>query len=82
MTHRVTITLPDPLGEQLNQHAARHRQRASTAAAQLVRDALNHPADTKTRPASASRSPTNEQTAPWIEPMRQRDAHDRYSAAR
>ena len=70
MTHRVMITLPDPLGEQLDQHATRTGQRASTAAAQLVRDALSRPADTKTRTASASvtRSQTNERTAPWIEP--------------
>ena len=68
MTHRVMITLPDPLGEQLNQHAARNRQRTSTAAAQLVRDALNLLAATKTRAVSASRSPKSEQTAPWIEP--------------
>jgi hypothetical protein len=68
MTHRVMITLPDPLGEQLDKHAARTGQRTSTAAAQLVRDALNLLAATKTRAVSASRSPTSEQTAPWIEP--------------
>jgi len=43
MTHRVMITLPDPLGEQLDQHAARSGQRASTAAGQLIRDALSRP---------------------------------------
>jgi hypothetical protein len=68
MTHRVMITLPDPLAEQLDQHAARTAQRTATAAAELIRDALNHPAQTKTPAASASRSPTSEQTAPWIEP--------------
>ena len=68
MTHRVMITLPDPLSEQLDEHAAHTGQRASTAAAQLIRDALIRLADTKSRPGSASRSPTNEHTATWIEP--------------
>jgi Arc/MetJ-type ribon-helix-helix transcriptional regulator len=68
MTHRMMITLPDPLGEQLDEHAARNGQRPSTVAAELVRDALNHLAETKSRPRSASRSPTSEHSAPWIEP--------------
>jgi hypothetical protein len=68
MTHRVMITLPDPLGEQLDQHATRTGQRTSTAAAQLLRDALNHPTKPKTRTASTSLAPTNDRTAPWIEP--------------
>ena len=68
MTHRVTIALPDRLGEELDKRAARAGRRASTVAAELVRDALNHVADTKMRAASASRSPTSDQTAPWIEP--------------
>jgi len=68
MTHRVMITLPDPLGEQLDEHAARNGQRASTAAAQLVRDALIHAIDTDRRPARAFRPPAIGQTAPWIEP--------------
>jgi hypothetical protein len=68
MTHRVMITLPNPLGEQLDQHAARNGQRASTTAAHLVRNALTHLAENKTRPPGASLPPTNEQTAPWIEP--------------
>jgi len=68
MTQRVMITLPDPLGEQLDQHAARAGQRTSAAAAELVRDALNRVTGTQTRAASASRSPPNRQTAPWIEP--------------
>lgn len=68
MTHRVMITLPDPLGEQLDHHATRTGQRTSTAAAQLLRDALNHLTKPKTRTARASLAPTNERTAPWIEP--------------
>jgi hypothetical protein len=68
MTHRVMITLPDPLGEQLDKHAARKGQRASTAAAELVRDGLSRPGKTEKRVTNASRSLMSDQTAPWIEP--------------
>jgi hypothetical protein len=65
MTHRVMITLPDPLGDQLDEYAARSGQRTSTAAVQLVRHALT----SKTRvDLSASRAPAGERAAPWIEP--------------
>ena len=70
MSHRIMITLPDPLGEQLDEHAARTGQRTSTAAADLVRDALNHLVEADRRPAGAIRT-ANERTAPWIEPSDQ-----------
>jgi hypothetical protein len=68
MTRRVMVTLPDPLGEQLDQHAARTGQRPSTAAAQLVRDGLNHVTESNTRRGRTSLAPTNGHGAPWIEP--------------
>jgi Arc/MetJ-type ribon-helix-helix transcriptional regulator len=67
MTHRVMITLPDPLGEELDEHAARAGERASTAARDLVRYALKHLAETKTRPAATGRT-ENQRSASWIEP--------------
>ena len=67
MTNGVLITLPDPLGQQLDQHAARTAQRASTAAAQLIRNALSPVGQRDRRPAGVTRS-TTDGRAPWIEP--------------
>jgi len=67
MSRRVMITLPEPVAQRLDQHAADTGQRASTAAAQLIRDGLQQPPSLD-RPRQASRHPPAPQTASWIEP--------------
>ena len=71
MTQRITITLPDPIGDQLHKHAARRGQPTSTMAGELLRNALSdldEPTSRPATPAATFPAPTNGQTARWIEP--------------